>query len=262
LTEQEYILSGAIEACVFGLASAEENQEYLEMRKLYPSVVEYANAMEEKLELAHLQNTPVDLPTGIFEKIEQQIKDQREAPVLPFKRNDPVSAKKWQLLKQYGVAAGFALLLGSTVFNFILAGKVKDLQSKVNDLAKTETAKPDAVAAFAFLKESDITPVALYGVGIHAICKCSLFWDKNSKTAYFQIHHLFPPGQEKDYQVWAEVEGKPVSLGILRYNQEKTPIAIPNIPDNATRFTVTLENKGGNKTPNLKEIYLMGQIST
>jgi hypothetical protein len=261
LNVEEYISSGAIEACILGQATPEENDYYQEMRKLHPEVTAFANDFEEKLEAEYLNNTAVTPAADLFDHISEKLLSN--TPVVPIQkayRPNTVPAKP--MWAQYAAVASVALLLGSTIFNFILAGKVKELQTKVNEISKTNLPKQNGSAQFAFLQQSDITPVALYGVGIHSICKCSLYWDKNKNIAYFQIHHLFPPAQEKDYQVWAQVDGKPVSLGILKYNVEKMPIAIPNIPKNATQFTVTLENKGGNTKPTLEEIYLMGQIST
>lgn len=65
------------------------------------------------------------------------------------------------------------------------------------------------------MNNPSITPVAMYGVGYHAICRCTMFWDKKTGKIYLMIHHLQNPPQ-KDYQLWATVNGKPVSIGIVQ----------------------------------------------
>ncbi len=258
MTIQEYISSGAIEACILGMASEEEMVQYYEMRQ-HAEVVSYANDFELSLEQEYLTKATLTPQTQTFTKIKAAIAST--APVVQMN----TATKKKSLWKEYGVAASIALLLGSVAMNFILMNRLKQTQA---DLGAANTKNPNGPnningASMAFLKEPTITPVALYGVGIHSICRCSLYWDKSGKKAYFLIHHLPPPQAQKNYQVWAQVDGKPVSLGILKYNGNKEPIIINGIPENATKFTVTLEDAGSNLTkPTLEEMYLNGQISS
>jgi anti-sigma-K factor RskA len=257
LTTQEYISSGAIEACILGMATQEELLQYHEMRQ-YSEVVAYANDFELSLEQDYLSKATLAPQPQTFTKIKAAIGNT--APVVQMNS----TPKKKSFWREYGVAASIALLLGSMTMNFILMNRLKQTQA---DLVAANTKNPNGPsnvngASMAFLKEPTITPIALYGVGIHAICRCSLYWDKANKKGYFLIHHLAPTGEQKDYQVWAEVDGKPVSLGIVKYDPNKEPIIINGIPEGATKFTVTLEPKGGSVKPTLEQMFLQGEIST
>jgi anti-sigma-K factor RskA len=260
LNLQEYISSGAIEACIMGLASAEEQSQYYTLRQNHSEVLEYANAFEETLELQYLQQNALTPKANTFEKIKETIAAQAtETPVVKMQNSTP----KVSLWKQYGIAASIALLLGSTVFNFMLLGKVKKLQTDFNDLAATKNNAPTTNSAqFAFLSNPNVTPIAMYGVGAHNICKCSIFWDKSTNNGYFITHHLFAVGASSDYQLWAMVNKKPVSLGIITLTTDGSPIAIKNIPENATGFCLTLEKKGGTTQPSMDQMYLLGNLHT
>jgi hypothetical protein len=206
LNVTEYISSGAIESALLGLATVVDQQEYEQMYAQYNEVRIYANQFELQLEDAHIQNSILEPKKDLFTKI---VASTKTTPVIPisFAKQPIVTTKN--MWKQYAVAASVALLLGSIMFNIILANRIKSLQASVTDLTKSNTVNNENLAKFAFLKEPSITPIAMNGVGIHNVCRCSLYWDKAKNKAFLIIHHLFPPGQEKDYRVWAMISGKP-----------------------------------------------------
>jgi Anti-sigma-K factor rskA len=266
LNEQAYIASGAIEACILGIASVEEVDYYNEMRSNSEAVKAYADSFELSLEAHHISNNFLEPKKDLFAAIQHKIDTTKEADNAPVISIAPkVAMHSKSIWKQYGVAASIALLLGSTIFNVILTQKVKSLQTQVTDLAKNNTKNSPVIntnAQFAFLKEPTITPIAMYGVGSHGICKCSIYLDATTNKAYFITHHLFNPGPNNDYQLWAMVNGKPISAGIVTLNDDKSPILIENIPAGATGFYLTLEKKGGATKPTMEQMYLNGQIST
>ena len=100
----------------------------------------------------------------------------------------------------------------------------------------------------------------MYGVGYHAICRCTMFWDKQTGKMYMIIHHLPKSSAQKDYQLWAMVDGKPISIGIVQDEIRGRFIEMNNVPAGAVSFIVTLEKAGGTTAPTLDETYLQGEI--
>jgi hypothetical protein len=249
LSLNEYILSGAIEACIFGVATSEEEATYQNMRLQHPEVVAYANNVETAMEQQMLTNAPLQPSAKVKDDVMQSILNKKQTPVVPINSN----TKKSNIL-QYAVAACIAITLGSIVFNLMMASKLKQQQAVINKYKIEKEGN-----SLDFLKNPEITPVALNGVGYHAICRCSLFWDKNKNEAFIQIHHLVPLGENSTYQLWAVVNGKTVSVGLFTYNPEKKPIIIKNIPAEATEFIVTVENKSGATIPNA-DVFLRGIV--
>jgi hypothetical protein len=254
LNVNEYIQSGAIEACIFGVATTEEQLQYQTMRIQHAEVVNYANACEEELEASMLQNANAVPSANAKQIVMDQINTttiNNEAKVVAM----PTTKRKSSIL-QYAIAACLAIALGSIVFTITMANKIKQQQATINDLNKKYSAEN-----MDFLKDATITPIALNGVGYHAVCRCSLFWDKNKSQVYIQIHHLFDMGKDKEYQLWGTVNGKVVSLGLFGFDASKKPITLKNIPEGITEFTVTVENKGGATKPN-EDILLKGVVNT
>jgi anti-sigma-K factor RskA len=56
------------------------------------------------------------------------------------------------------------------------------------------------------------------------------------------------------------VNGKPISVGIVKDDIRGRFIEMNNVPAGATAFSVTLEKTGGNLTPTVQETYLEGKI--
>ena len=248
-----YISSGVIEQYVMGLCTIEEKNELELLRLEYPllneAIVNFELALENKI------MKDVLLPgTSTDNKILQSI-NSLSTPVVPINSKNKTAGIRW--LK--AVAAAAVLLLGvSAIFNYSLFNKNKIQQQQLalaNDKPVTLPAQD-----YNILKDPAITPVAMMGVGYHAICRCTMFWDKKTGKAYIMIHHLIRSSDTKDYQLWAVVNDKPVNVGMINDSIRDRFIEMNNVPENATEFIVTLEKAGGTTSPTLEETYLKGRI--
>jgi anti-sigma-K factor RskA len=249
---KEYISSGIIEMYVMGLCSTTEEKELEQLRSQYPELHQAVIDYEVQLEKNMLQNST--LPSAATdETILQKLESLQQGKLVSIKNHAPVRKINW--LKPVAAAA-MLLLIGSAYFNYIQYKKNKQLK----DLVAAPKTSPLPMADYEIITDPAITPVAMYGVGSHAICRCTMFWDKKTGKAYIMIHHLPKSSDTKDYQLWAEVNGKPVSVGIINDGIRGRFIEVPGIPSDAIAFSVTLENAGGNPAPTESETYLKGKI--
>jgi anti-sigma-K factor RskA len=86
----------------------------------------------------------------------------------------------------------------------------------------------------------------------------TLFWEKSTKDVYILTNKLPPPSPGKQYQLWALVDGKPVDAGMLDLNCQGA-CKMKNI-QKAQAFAITLEKKGGNPTPTMEQMFVMGKV--
>lgn len=243
---KQYIESGIIEMYVMGLCSREEEIEMEKMRREYPELHEAVIRYEEEMEKNMLLNS--SLPGEETDKKILHKLESLATPVVPLQSHRRV-AGWWRAA---AILAG-VLLTGSTVFNYMLYKKTKD-----QGLAANEKTLPPG--DYSIMTNPAITPVALYGVGIHSICRCTMYWDKKTGKAYIMIHHLPESPQQRNYQLWAFVEGKPISVGIINDEIRGRFIEMENVPANAVAFAVTMEKSGGSNSPSEQNVYLRGQI--
>lgn len=248
---QQYIASGIIEMYVMGLCSPEEEKELEQLQHQHPELQEAILQYEKEMEDKMLQNST--LPTAETDKRILKKLESLQAPVIPI--TSAITGKRINWLKP--VAAAAVLLLGiSAYFNYSLYNKNK----KQEALIAASTSSPLPAGDYAVITNPSITPVAMYGVGTHTICRCTMFWDKQTGKAYIMIHHLPKSSSSRDYQLWAEVDGRTVSVGIINDEIRGRFIEVTNVPGQSVAFKVTLENAGGAQTPTIAETYLEGKI--
>ncbi len=110
----------------------------------------------------------------------------------------------------------------------------------------------------AFYQNPDYLKINLTNVDGKPDALVQLFWSKSTHYVYTSDISLPKPPEGKQYQLWAIVDGKPVSAGML--TAKNTPEQMSAFVK-ADAFAITLEKAGGSETPTLSEMYVMGKPS-
>ena len=252
---ENYISSGIIEQYVMGLCSDEEKNELELLRQNDLLLNKAITNFEIELENRMMRNA--FLPgVNADDKILQALQSLgTPTPVVAMQTGDK-KVRRFSWVKI--VAAASVLLFGiSAFFNYTQYEKNK--AQAVELAAKNKLPESLPMANFNILKDPNITPVAMMGVGYHAICRCTMFWDKKTGKAYVMIHHLVPSGDNNEYQLWANVNGKQVSVGMINDNIRDRFVEVSGMPENAKEFTVTLEKNGGATVPDV-DVVLKGTV--
>lgn len=257
MNNKDYISSGVVEQYVLGLCSEAEIAEIDMLRKNDPALNEAIINFEIQFEQEMLQHQSLPF-SATDDKILAGFREMAEIPVVavPQPQNQTFSIKRFNRL-----AVAATLLLGiSVVFNVIQYFKNESQSQELLANAQQKSPVSLPITDYKILQDPSITPIAMYGVGSHAICRCTMFWDKKTGNVYVMIHHLPKSSEAKDYQLWANVDGKQISVGIINDAIRDRFIEMNNMPAGATSFIVTLEKAGGASVPSENEIYLQGKI--
>lgn len=280
---EAYISSGIIESYVLGLASEEEVSILNCIRKNNSAVDEAVIEAEKMLEnLAEIQ--AVAMPISLKEKIWARLEDENpvgknDAADLPptvitssdeYDTSLPNSSTEEQTaqmasLRSYGwaIAASVLLALSAGANLFFYQQQQQDRQM----LAQTNTQLNSEQTALAVLKDKwaliqnpAIKTISLKGVETKPDLHALVYWDQQSKAVYLSLEHMPVPPKGKQYQLWAMVDGQPVSAGVF-------PVAASNQMASkmldvakAQAFAITLEDEGGKPSPTLTELCVMGNI--
>ncbi len=249
----KYISSGNIEMYVLGLCSTEEKTELENLRSQYPELNEAIVRFEKELENNLLANATM---TNI--ETDKKITASFNIPPPPVLQLHSAQIKTGSITWLKMLAAVALILLATSVFfNYSLYKKTTNQQLLLKQQEKYSALPTED---YNILKQPSITPVAMYGVAPHNICRCTMFWDKKTGKAYIMIHHLVPSSPGNNYQLWAIVEGRIVNVGVVNDTIRDRFIEMKNLPANATAFIVTKEKQGNDTTPTLEETYLSGRI--
>lgn len=253
----KYISSGIIEMYVMGLCSEDEKSELEMLRRQYPelnnAILQYEKELEEKMQ------QEISLPSSEADERILKSFDSLQKPIAVIGDVADNKMKTMQWLKP-AAAAAVILLAVSSYFNYTLFKKNR----KQEQVSKTGDEKGNIptlpLADYNIMKNPTITPVAMYGVGLHAICRCTMFWDKKTGKIYMMIHHLPESSAGKDYQLWAMVNNKPVNVSVFKADIRGRFIELKSVPAGTNGFIVTLEKTGGSQSPTVDETYLKGDI--
>ena len=251
---QEYISSGIVESYVMGLANDQERVEFEKNCGTYSEIAEAREAFELSLENAAMENAivpAIDMKEKIWGTIQ---KEEKQAKIISM--NEPRSSDKnathvsvsWM---KYAVAACLILLAGSAYWNYSLFTENKNLTNeketyvaKLADFEKDMKSiiEPNPSFKIASLKGLDAAPQAI----------TTVYWDTTSHDVYLLVNNLPKPASDKQYQIWALLDGKPIDVGLIDneyfVGQKRLLIKAKNV-QNAQAFAITLESKGGNPTP-------------
>jgi len=261
LNIQEYISSGIIESYVLGLASAEEKAEFEQLLKQFPELVQARTAFEESLE-AFARKHAITPPAGTKENIAEQLGltgKIMNMPAAPARRSNGL---------KYAVAACIVLMLGSIYLNISMIKKNKTLTTerdqtiaKLNDAEKNMN---DARKNMSVITQNPNIRMALMkGMPQSPQSFATVYWDTTTHDVYLHLNNLPAPPSDKQYQLWAIFNNKPVDMGVFDFDDltvHKMPLLVQlKKADNAQAFAITLEKKGGSPSPE-GQMYVMGYL--
>ncbi|QHL86800.1 hypothetical protein GU926_04830 [Nibribacter ruber] len=108
------------------------------------------------------------------------------------------------------------------------------------------------------VRDPQTQSIALKGVSQHATAAAKVFWNQETKEVFQDPASLPAAPSDRQYQLWALVDGKPVDAGVVASSSDAL-LRMKTI-EKAQAFAVTLEPKGGSVNPTLEAMYVMGGI--
>jgi len=259
LNIQEYISSGIIESYVLGLASNEERGEFEQLCHQYPELHKARIAFERLIEEQAMQHSIQPAPAlkkDIFEQI--GLADQKDI-------SEPAPVREMKAVKggwmKWAAAACLVLLAGSLYWNYSLRKTNRSLYHEMISLSvKLDSIDQD----ISMIRQNpNIKMASMKGMEISPKSLATVYWDTTSKDVYLLINNLPSPPSEKQYQLWALLNGKPVDMGVIDMNQMYSNHSLflyrMKNAQGAQGFAITLEKMGGNETPK-GDMYVMGTL--
>jgi anti-sigma-K factor RskA len=262
---KEYISSGIVESYVLGLVSAAERIEFESLCVQYPEILEARIAFEQSLEeqlLSDARQPPQHLKQLIESRIaslgpESYQDDDKEvrSPV----RN--IAGWKWL------AAASLILLAGAIYWAIDSNNKFKNLQADnkiLKDSLNQSSTRLNAMREDEnVLRNPGLKMAALKGTAHAPQALATVFWDtaSTSKDVYLLVNNLPQPASDKQYQLWAMLDGKPIDLGLLdmEIREKRLLVKMKNV-QNAEAFAITLEPRGGSPQPTVDSMYVQGAL--
>ena len=233
-----------LEKYLLGTTNTEETLQVERYIAMYPEVRKIYNELQENLETfakMHAVTAPEGLKTKILNKIRAQNTGRRR-------------------FRRYAIAASVAALLfaGSSYFfwnqnqnlqmeNTMVNNKIKDLEEDMREQLE------DVRNQFIVLNNPQTRKYMVNGNKKAKELKAVAYINPVKKLAYINVRNLPNLPEDFDYQMWAEVNGEMVNLGVIRNVEDKDKLRALPYAKNAVSY-ITIEPKGGNDTPTVQNI--------
>ena len=279
-----YIESGVLELYVLGDLSPEETQQVKEIALQHPEVRAELAAIEQAMEEYAMQNAvqpSADVETKLFEKL--GISSVAEEPK---NVSSPIAKEEAKVVRlggsdgkvktlRYALVACIALLVISTAALFITYSKLTDAHNQIASLNLDKEKFAGVVSKLEYTNQGlnnlvemseskDWATIQMKGQAISPASKMNVYWNKKDKSVVINYLAMDLPktDAQHEYQLWALVNGKPVSLGVFETSGSvsKETLAKMQTIEEAQAFAVTLEPMGGSVNPTMEKLTVMGGV--
>nr|WP_307735106.1 anti-sigma factor [Chitinophaga nivalis] len=262
------------------MATAQEVEELESAMLQFPAVAAeveaYRRNMEEYVRMQRV-NPETDIKTRLFNQINNEPNLQVGAPTPDSNLQQPkvVSMQETKNLSWRWIATAAAVLLvGSLILNYVFFNRYKEfkeykdkyqslLVSQNSILSKSnlyKTRLEQMQESLDVLQDPNVLKVKMPGTKPFPEALATVFWNQQNQQVYLKVNSLPEPAADKQYQLWAIVDGKPVDMGVFEMGDSINLLQKMKVTGKAQMFAVTLEKKGGAVAPTLEQMYVAGKI--
>ncbi|MBJ6369522.1 anti-sigma factor [Snuella sedimenti] len=244
-----FLNSGLLEKYLLGETTSEETEMVETYISKYPEVQNTYNTMQYNLEVVAKSNA-VEAPKSVLNNILEEIDD---TPVITLKT-------KYKTWYKYSIAASIAaLFFAGTSYLFYNQNKKLSEENQIvvdeifdlrDDIEMNNKKLDDIMYQFKQLNDPETYKYIIQGNSRAKNLKTVAYINPKEKTSMIDVVSLPQLPKEQCYQIWAELQGKMVSLGILSETDRQLR-AIPYTED-ALGLNITIEPKGGNTVASLE----------
>jgi len=239
-----FLDSDLLEKYLLGTTNTQESLQVERYITMYPEVLETYSELQDNLE-TFAKIHAIKTPDGLKNKILARIKSENSGRRQFFR---------------YAIAASFTAFMfaGASYFFWNQNQSLQEENILVNN--KIESLKEDMRVQledvrnqFIVLNNPQTKRYNIKGNNNAKELKAIAYINPVKKLSYINVKNLPNLPENQSFQMWAEVNGEMINLGIIDEvgGQEKL-LALPYAED-AVSY-ITIEPKGGNNTPTVKNI--------
>ncbi|MEM6379617.1 MAG: anti-sigma factor [Bacteroidota bacterium] len=254
MNKEQFLNTGLLEQYALGLTDNEESQIVEQHLQAFPELKEELQAMQSALE-QYAQQYAIQPPSGLKNKILQDLEETPTNNIETPKSNAFSTSVPWSKWLSYAalIALTAGYLFKSHQIN-LAKQEIRQQQTAIASCNDRNESLEASQAIYAFISDPNTQPVLLKGTVVSPESEAVVYWNEDKESAYFFASALPKPPSDKQYQIWADVEGEMISVGLLDY-QTKDLQQI-NYIANAESLNITLEPTGGSDHPNVEQLYV------
>lgn len=239
-----FLDSDMLEKYLLGATTELETLQVERYIAMYPEVQEAYNELQENLEIFAKLHA-IKAPQGLKEKIQSRIKSER------------IGRRRFF---SYAIAASLTAIMfaGVSYFfwnqnqslqeeNSVVSNKIKLLEENMNEQLE------DVRNQFIVLNNPQTKKYTVKGNQKAKDLKAVAYINPVKKLSYINVSKLPHIPESQCFQMWAEVNGKMINLGIIEEAGDQQKLMALPYAANAVGY-ITIEPKGGNQLPSVDNI--------
>lgn len=239
-----FLETDLLEKYLLGNTSIEETNKVERYIAMYPTVRKTYDELQENLETFAKMHA-VKTPEGLHQKILSKIRAEKKSKSAFFR---------------YAIAASLVACLfagASFIFwqqnkdlqeeNVVVTDKIKDLEMDMRQQLE------DVRNQFIVLNNPSTKKYNVSGNKKAKELKAVAYINPIKKLSYINVSKLPNLPENQCFQMWAEVNGEMLNLGIIKEASNKQKLTAIPYAANAVGY-ITIEPKGGNITPTVDNI--------
>lgn len=261
MDSKEYIESGILELYVYGLLDENQNKEIHELSQKNEEIKNEIEAIEKSILSLSTSFSPF-LSVQHFEKIKAEL-EVKHSKVIPLKPRAMPNYIGWAAAAVLLLFIGYQYNQQSDIKNEVVT--LENTNKELNEaVANSENENQSTKEALNVIRDSKNTVVSLAGQTVSPSSFAKVYWNKQSQTVYIDASGLPEPPEGKEYQIWSlklKPALTPTSIGLLSdFTKSNTKFFKVSGTSDAEAFGITLEPKGGSKSPTMEQLYTLGAV--
>ncbi|WP_321828086.1 anti-sigma factor [Maribacter dokdonensis] len=239
-----FLDSDLLEKYLLGTTTELESLQVERYIAMYPEVRETYAELQENLEIFAKLHA-IEAPQGLKDKINERIKAER---------------KGRKRFYSYAIAASITaiLFIGISTFfwnqnqslqeeNSVVSNKIKLLEENMKEQLE------DVRNQFIVLNNPQTKKYNVKGNQKAKELKAVAYINPVKKLSYINVSKLPNIPESQCFQMWAEVNGKMINLGIIEEAGDQQKLLALPYAENAVGY-ITIEQKGNNQAPTVENI--------
>lgn len=260
MNKDKFLQTGLLEQYILGLTDEEETAVVKRYAEEFPEVQQEIEQMREAMD-EYARQYAVMPPEELKSRVMEGVKRAAQRSDGKSSRPGPSqSGTNW-----WGMALMVALLISSFVFYNGKATAERDLEMLESryivlqeECENEKTRLRQEQQLYAMLNHEATLPIRLAGNLSEPQAFAVAYVNGLEKLAYINIGNLPELPSGETYQLWADVEGEMINMGVL--DAQSKSLQPVTFIDHAESLNITIEPSGGSKEPNVKRLVANGEV--
>lgn len=258
MTREYIVKEGLLEAYFLGELPAEQEQQVFEVLQSDPELKKEYEELEKSMERLALENA-VTPPSTIKENLLDQIatldKESKTEPKVItgvfYKRYFAVAASVAVLFMTASLVLWFQLDEAKTKLRFTNLNQ-EILIDSINAITQNTLQQKNLIA---YVNDPNTERHLLVGNKRAPEVAVLSYVNHEQESVLINLHNL-PELEDKDYQMWADVDGEMIDMGVIDTSEQMLTM---NYIKDAESMNITIEEKGGSDHPDVSQ--LIGSVA-